>query len=370
MTLTDTDRALLKRWPLFAVAAVFVYYVLAPGLTIFAMVPLIGLLALPFFFAPTLLLWYSAFLLSYFALRFLSSRIADRDIPASSIVIVAICCALGSGILISHVANRVIDRRIAEFQRQDKTARIALSPVREIALVTVSQDRHNLPRCYDFCISLLRSGTAKQVLVIAEAGNAMGIPNNFSGIRYTLKGDQQACVSPSDTWDRFFQHPHIEHAKNTGGYFQSFLERFGECISGSAVTKSNPDLVFAAAEPAPGDYNGALSVVGRDDLVFLNFDVSLPAHINGWTRAIDRRGNRELFRQTRSYCAKIVAPIFIWPITNSFDRAGSGYWVRWPCDDNSQIRDPNTLGGRAMSDWWTIVENNEEIFQKGLTAQL
>lgn len=310
-------------------------------------IPLVGLVALPFLPLPTLLLYATPALLVYAAVYFLLwHRRGLPGLPARVAVLsVLVTLSVGVGWRAAHEANDRSEALLAA-RSADPMQPITLPPVERVALIRLSGHFESDPRCDAFCVSLLRSGQAREVLVATARTNTVEPQLPMPGRRYRLAEDARGCVREQDSWKWFAGQP-VELARMTGGFDAAMSERFGNCVRGEPAAVDAADVTFVDAMP------------DTTPQTRLGLDWSLaPGRVLGEIRVVAQ--GRLLYERLNHIVWRYSAPLLIDPLTgNAASGAGPGQFRREDVSGRLQAY-------AAPGDWWAAVANAEEIHQAAI----
>lgn len=309
-------------------------------------IPLVGLFTLFFWPFPTLLAYFTFFLLIYFAAQLAvtparRSAVARRWIAAA----LALAVTAAAAWLVPAAANEAMEKRVAALLAQEKRA--ALQPTATIALVELNGLFAMEPECSEACIVLLRSGYAQTILVASEHTNALAPSARLMARRYRLVGDQATCVLESEGWNRGFAGRPRREAMAEGDFDEAFQRQFGGCVTDLGRAPLKADLVFLDASP--------MSQSGRE---ILGIDWSLAQlSVQSVRRLIDHRSapSKELMRQTTFGALRLSRPLHVIPISGSgmSPGPGGGHWA----GTEFAPRD-------SEATFWSLITNGEEIYQR------
>ncbi|NEX93458.1 hypothetical protein [Caulobacter sp. 17J65-9] len=318
----------------------------AMSITHILVVPLIGLVAIPFLPIPTVFVYFSGFLLLYIVLRVTLGRAARAGRGRATVVVVAVGMTLLAGWLTPRIGDHAIERKVAAIRAGERASAVRLEPVKSVALVRLHAVYRPSLNCDEFCTALLLSGYAQEVLVAAHETRATEPPAGLTAVRYTLAADAAGCATSQAEWFAYLSTLPVDKALRTDDFRTAFEDRYGSCVAGAPAHKIEADLVLIRSTP----YTPA-------NLVFARVDWDLaPLSIIDVVRAVDRRGggNIELFRRTNYVASRLKRPMFINPITKAW---GSSPYV-------------DTNPTPFEDSWWSVVSNRQAIFEKALAVGL
>jgi hypothetical protein len=337
--ITTGEKVVLATWASALLGTALAYWTLDLG-------GLVSVLLTPF---PNLALYLTAFLALYLPLWLLAQPLAPRAGRIAA-ALAAATATLALAVAIPDMANRGSDAQLDQILRREKFAPVTLTPVRSIALVEVNAEYDPLVECGDFCISLLLSGTAKEVLVAGRRATADAPPADLPGIRYSLAPDQAHCVKPDTTWSQYFVGMPFEQAHMTGGYWESIRNRFGGCVISEPTHSERADIVFFYSSPT--GYSSEPGFAGLDwDLRWIG--------VRFMQEVIDNRGAAPAVRVRRLdyFATTIDRPLNISLLGKSaqehFVPAG---WAR----TTLRPRDRDVF----LDGWWPLIRNGGEIYAK------
>ena len=203
---------------------IIIYVWIALGLVTFAagiiapilLIPIIQVVALPFIPFPTIFAYATVTFVVYFLVRFLLRSFAPGR--TNTVILALAIGALAAAVLglgVPLIANWSVEKRVALIKHTEVPGKIRLRPVNAIALITFYGPTVMPPvsGCDSFCVSLLMSGYATEVLVAARQTKATAVPPNFTATRYILSADPATCVKGDSDWDKYFAGRSLDVAK-------------------------------------------------------------------------------------------------------------------------------------------------------------
>lgn len=328
-------------WLALAGAFLVSMYLLAP----LAMIPILDVMVLPALILPTLFVYATAFLLPYLLLV---AAFRGRLSVPGRIVIASACAVLvgAAAFAIPAAANQRTEARAASLDRAERPAPVSLPAVGSVALVRLSNAYAPILDCDDFCLALLLSGRAAEVIVAGEKTGAVSPSPAAVGRAYRLARTAEECRPDDPSWREHFAGEPLETALGTGGFHDAFAPARADCLVSRPASPLQADFLFASVLP------------DRGAETWFRIDWALsPLNIVSVDRVTDMRAGRRSVRMLRigRFAYRLDRPLSLFPVSgNAASGAGPGHWSR------TEIERPSLDG---LAGWWGMVANAEEIYR-------